>query len=50
MMESFNQSMSEPVDADVTVVNEDGQWLLCDTFEDDADTGASPSPSASPSA
>jgi hypothetical protein len=51
MVESLNQSVSEDVDADVTVANEDGQWLLCDTFEADAvDAEATPIPSASPSA
>ena len=44
---SLNQSMSEEADTDVTVVNENGEWLMCDTL-DDAEPSASPSTSPAP--
>lgn len=42
---SLNQSMSEEADTDVEVVNENGEWLMCDTL-DDAEPSASPMPAA----
>lgn len=44
---SLNQSMSEEADTDVEVVNENGEWLMCDTL-DDAEPSASPLPAATP--
>jgi len=43
LLSMLNQSLTEPVDVDISVVNQNGDWLMCDTIEPDA-VGASPSP------
>lgn len=49
LLESINQTQTEAVDEEVEVVNENGQWLMCDTLGSDEPEG-SPGPSPVPSA
>ena len=49
LMSGVNQTQTKDLATDVNVVNEGGQWLLCDSFEGPTPSG-SPAPGGSPAA